>query len=180
MMIMMLMAALMIGFTTVVTSDQRYRVIDRDRVKAFYGALSGLEKLNTDLAQDISQRQLTKWAIDKAPELMEMRDDGTAFLPPQNFNEAARRSGLGQTFKTQMLEQIAATAGAFETGQKLLPLLTPENVGVRGAVSRLKDAAIGQINPNMKTGTSSEMLATSKAFMAGLVRALRSDGNSNE
>ena len=51
MLIMMLMAALMIGFTTVVTSDQRYRLIDRDRVKAFYGALSGLEKLNTDLAE---------------------------------------------------------------------------------------------------------------------------------
>jgi hypothetical protein len=50
MMVMMLMAALMIGFTTAVTSDQRYRQIDRDRVKAFYGALSGLEKLNTDLA----------------------------------------------------------------------------------------------------------------------------------
>lgn len=129
------------------------------------------------LAQDISQRQLTKWAIDKAPELMEMREDGTAFLPPQNFNEAARRSGLGQAFKTQMLEQIAATQGAFETGQKLLPLLTPENVGVRGAAQRLRDATLGQINPNMKTGTSSEMLATSKAFMAGLVRALRSDGN---
>ena len=51
MLIMMLMTALMIGFTTVVTSDQRYRLIDRDRVKAFYGALSGLEKLNTDLAE---------------------------------------------------------------------------------------------------------------------------------
>lgn len=129
------------------------------------------------LAQDISQRQLTKWAIDKAPELMEMRDDGTAFLPPQNFNEAARRANLGQSFKTQMLEQMQATAGAFETGQKLLPLLTPENVGVRGAVSRLKEATVGQVIPGMKVGTSSEMLATAKAFMAGLVRALRSDGN---
>lgn len=129
------------------------------------------------LPQNIEQRQIAKWALDKAPELMEMREDGTAFLPPQNFNEAARRSGLGQTFKTQMLDQMQAAGGAFETGQKLLGLLTPENVGVRGAVSRLKDATLGQINPNMKTGTSSEMLATSKAFMAGLVRALRSDGN---
>jgi hypothetical protein len=59
----------------------------------------------------------------------------------------------------------------------VLPLLTPENVGVRGAVSRLKESALGQINPNMKVGSSTEMLATSKAFMAGLVRALRSDGN---
>jgi hypothetical protein len=129
------------------------------------------------LPQNIEQRQISKWAMERAPELMVMRDDGTAYLPPENFNEAARRSGLGQAFKTQMLEQMAATSGAFETGQKLLPRLTPENVGVRGAVSRFKDAALGQINPNMKTGTSSEMLATSKAFMAGLVRALRSDGN---
>lgn len=50
MLVMMLMAALMIGFTAVVTSDQRYRLIDRDRVKAFYGAMSGLEQLNADLA----------------------------------------------------------------------------------------------------------------------------------
>jgi hypothetical protein len=47
--IMMLMSALLIGFTTVVMSDQRYRLIDRDRSKAFYGAESGIEKLTSDL-----------------------------------------------------------------------------------------------------------------------------------
>ena len=47
--IMMLMSALMIGFTTVVMSDQRYRGIDKDRARAFYGAQSGLEKLTVDL-----------------------------------------------------------------------------------------------------------------------------------
>jgi hypothetical protein len=47
----MLMSALLIGFTTAVTSDQRYRLVDRDRVRAFYAAHSGLEKLSTDLAQ---------------------------------------------------------------------------------------------------------------------------------
>jgi hypothetical protein len=49
-MIMALMSALMIGFTTAVTSDQRYRVIDRDRVRAFYAAQSGIEQLNVGLA----------------------------------------------------------------------------------------------------------------------------------
>ncbi len=49
MLIMMLMSALLIGFTTVVMSDQRYRLIDRDRSKAFYGAESGIEKLTGDL-----------------------------------------------------------------------------------------------------------------------------------
>src|ERR1700682_4982229 len=47
--IMMLMSALMIGFTTVVMNDQRYRGVDKDRGRAFYGAQSGIEKLSTDL-----------------------------------------------------------------------------------------------------------------------------------
>ena len=48
--IMLLMSSLMVGFTTVVMSDQRYRGIDRDRGRAFYAAQSGLEKLTADLA----------------------------------------------------------------------------------------------------------------------------------
>ena len=34
--VMMLMSALLVGFTAVVMSDQRYRFIDRDRGQAFY------------------------------------------------------------------------------------------------------------------------------------------------
>jgi hypothetical protein len=45
----MLMSALLIGFTTVVMSDQRYRFIDRDRGQAFYAASAGVEKLTADL-----------------------------------------------------------------------------------------------------------------------------------
>src|SRR5207237_2783070 len=48
-MVMLLMSALMIGFTTVVMSDQRFRGIDKDRTRAFYAAQSGLEKLTVDL-----------------------------------------------------------------------------------------------------------------------------------
>jgi hypothetical protein len=47
--IMMLVSALLVGFTIVVSSDQRFRFIDRDRQKAFYGASAGLEKLTADL-----------------------------------------------------------------------------------------------------------------------------------
>jgi hypothetical protein len=49
-MVIALMSALLIGFTTLVMSDQRQRLIDRDRSKAFYGAMSGIEKLTSDLA----------------------------------------------------------------------------------------------------------------------------------
>jgi Tfp pilus assembly protein PilX len=50
MLVMLLMSALMVGFTTAVMSDQRYRYMDKDRVRAFYAAQSGLEKLSADLA----------------------------------------------------------------------------------------------------------------------------------
>lgn len=48
-MVMMLVSALLVGFTAVVMSDQRYRFIDRDRGQAFYAAAGGLEKLTADL-----------------------------------------------------------------------------------------------------------------------------------
>ena len=48
-MVLLLMSALMIGFTSVVMSDQRFRGIDKDRTKAYYAAQSGLEKLTVDL-----------------------------------------------------------------------------------------------------------------------------------
>ena len=47
--VLMLMSALLVGFTTVVMSDQRYRFIDRDRGQAFYAASAGVEKLTVDL-----------------------------------------------------------------------------------------------------------------------------------
>jgi len=49
--VMVLMSALLVGFTTAVMSDQSYRGIDRDRARAFYGAQSGIEKQNADLAK---------------------------------------------------------------------------------------------------------------------------------
>ena len=47
--VLMLMSALLVGFTTVVMSDQRYRFIDRDRGQAFYAASGAIEKLTADL-----------------------------------------------------------------------------------------------------------------------------------
>ena len=47
--VLMLISALLVGFTTIVISDQRFRFIDRDRGQAFYAASGGIEKLTTDL-----------------------------------------------------------------------------------------------------------------------------------
>lgn len=47
--VLMLISALLVGFTTVIMTDQRYRVIDKDRGQAFYAAIGGVEKLTADL-----------------------------------------------------------------------------------------------------------------------------------
>jgi hypothetical protein len=47
--VMMMISALLIGFTTMTVSDQRYRFIDRDRNQSFYASAAGLEKLTADL-----------------------------------------------------------------------------------------------------------------------------------
>ena len=47
--IMLLMSALLVSFTTVIMNEQRFRGIDKDRVRAYYGAQSGLEKLTVDM-----------------------------------------------------------------------------------------------------------------------------------
>ena len=47
--VLILMSALLVGFTTVVISDQRYRFIDRDRGQAFYAATGAIEKMTADL-----------------------------------------------------------------------------------------------------------------------------------
>jgi hypothetical protein len=47
--VLMLMSALLVGFTAVIMSDQRYRFIDHDRGQAYYAASGGIEKLTSDL-----------------------------------------------------------------------------------------------------------------------------------
>ncbi|MGB7220404.1 MAG: hypothetical protein WBD07_16520 [Vicinamibacterales bacterium] len=47
--VLTLMSALLIGFTAVIMGDQRFRLIDRDRSRAFYAAMAGLEKMTADL-----------------------------------------------------------------------------------------------------------------------------------
>src|SRR5947207_2592504 len=47
--VMLLVSALLVGFTASVVSDQRFRGSDRDRLQAFYAAHAGLEKLTADM-----------------------------------------------------------------------------------------------------------------------------------
>jgi hypothetical protein len=129
------------------------------------------------IPQNVERRQFNQWALKNAPELMRETEDGTFELPPENFNEAARRSNLNPAFKKELMENMQAAGDTFEVGQKFVELLKPENVGVRGALSRLKGDTLGQVFPNMKASESSEMLSVARNFNARLVKTLRSDGN---
>ena len=65
--VMMLISALLVGFTAIVMSDQRYRFIDRDRSQAFYAASGAMEKMTADLpeANALVKRDYRKgWEVD--------------------------------------------------------------------------------------------------------------------
>jgi hypothetical protein len=72
---LMLMSALLIGFTAVIMSDQRYHFIDHDRGQAYYAASGGIEKLTSDLG-NLFFSQL-------APTAAQVTNlTSAAFLPP--------------------------------------------------------------------------------------------------
>lgn len=115
--VMMLMSALMIGFTSAVTSDQRYRFMDRDRAQAFYAAQSGLEKLNGELA-DLFFTKVAPTAADIA---------GLANNPPviPGITFAAAGGGSGYT-----VTRLASSSAPITTGpyQGLIALKTGYNL----------------------------------------------------
>jgi hypothetical protein len=47
-MLMLLMSALLAGFSVAVLSDQQFRRVDKERATAFYASHAGLEKLTSD------------------------------------------------------------------------------------------------------------------------------------
>ena len=98
-----LMSALMIGFTTVVMSDQQYRLIDRDRAKAFYGAESGIEKLTSDLAN--------LFFITAAPTPAQIA--ALATTPPVIADISFTTSGTGTAYGATYL---GASTGPIATG----------------------------------------------------------------
>lgn len=135
-------------------------------------------------SSDIEARQnraaVTQWALKNAPELMKVdpSDPTKITLPSENFEEAAKRAGLPVGTRAKMEQTVTEAENVFRVGQQLLPLLTPENTGIRGAVARkLVEGGLAEVFPGMKIGSATETLAIASRFRAGLTRALRSDSN---
>jgi hypothetical protein len=100
--IMMLMSALMVGFTTVVMSDSRYRGLDKDRTRVFYAAHSGIEKLTADL------RNLFFANVDPTPAQIAALSSNPPIIPEVTFTAPAGINAYGATqrgddVKTQIL-----------------------------------------------------------------------------
>ena len=117
--VMMLMSALMIGFTAAVTSDQKYRIIDRDRGRAFYGAHSGLEKLNSELAtlffQDLSSEIIQDDAFQR-------------LLTFPNVLVTGHQAFFTHEAMTAIADTTLANITAFERGESLVNAVGAELV----------------------------------------------------
>src|SRR5712692_6698398 len=119
--VMLLVSALMVGFTAVVMSDQRFRGLDRDRTAAFYAAHAGLEKLTTDLGN--------LFFVTVSPTAAQLNTLQAAVNQPSlqgiTFVQADGTSGY-------VLSRQAATFSTIASGpyQGLIALLEPYRVDV--------------------------------------------------
>jgi hypothetical protein len=124
--VMLLVSALMVGFTAVVMSDQRFRGLDRDRTAAFYAAHAGLEKLTTDLgnlffvtvAPTAAQLAAIQAAANQPP------------IPGISYVQADGTSGYALTKRPATFTTIAS--GPY---QGLIALVEPYNVDVTARTS---------------------------------------------
>jgi hypothetical protein len=125
-MLMMLVSALLVGFTAVVMSDQRFRGTDRTRTAAFYAAHAGLERLTADLGNLFSTNvaptgaQVTALTVTPPPfdNMMFVAADGT--------------TGYKILFPTDAAGNPQATSRNIASGpyQGLIGLLTPYTIDV--------------------------------------------------
>jgi hypothetical protein len=124
--LMMLVSALLVGFTAVVISDQRFRGSDRTRTAAFYAAHAGLEKLTADLGNLFNGNY--------APKGKDVTD--LAKVPPvfpdTSFTAADGTSGYKILFPANAQGNPVASARNIASGpyQGLVGLLTPYTIDV--------------------------------------------------
>jgi hypothetical protein len=124
--VMMLISALLVGFTAVVMSDLRFRQIDRSRAEAFYAAQAGLETLTTSLGDLFS--------TDYSPSGSQISALTTSppSLPGISFTAADGSSGYQVTFDDDGSGNPAAANHNISSGpyEGLIGLLTPYTIDV--------------------------------------------------
>src|SRR6185369_16460150 len=124
--LMMLVSALLVGFTAVVMSDQRFRGSDRTRTAAFYAAHAGLEKLTADLGNLFNSNY--------APKAKDVNDltKVTPVFADTSFTAADGTSGYKILFPTNAQGNPLASSRNIASGpyQGLVGLITPYTIDV--------------------------------------------------
>jgi len=122
----MLISALLVGFTAVVISDQRFRGTDRTRAAAFYAAHSGLEKLTADLGNLFNTNYAPKGADINA------LTNAPPVFPGTTFTAADGTSGYRILFSANAAGNPVSTSRNIASGpyQGLIGLLTPYTIDV--------------------------------------------------
>lgn len=111
----------------------------------------------------------------------------TTFARPRVTEETTVTPG-GVTIKKGPSTVTTATQTRFEQAEanalqtasrarRLLPLLSPENVGPRGMLTRTAEAVAGTAIPGYKVGTAIEAVTVARQFKSGLIDMLKSDSN---
>jgi hypothetical protein len=131
-MLLLLVSALLVGFTAVVMSDQQIRGIDRTRTEAFYTAHAGLEKLTADLGN--------LFASNYAPTGAQIHAVAATppALPGATFTAADGTSGYKILFPANASGNPTATSHNIASGpyQGLVGLLTPYTIDVTARMDR--------------------------------------------
>lgn len=134
---------------------------------------------------DIGARQTNHQILQKALEIDPSKVDVTtdqngniiAKVSPEAWKQVSQQGALTTPVRTSLQKQDIETGKVFSLGQQLAPLLTPENVGVRGMATRAFEGVASQILPDFKIGKSSDTVTVAKEYQAALVRGLKSDSN---
>lgn len=142
--ILVLMSALLIGFTMLVMGDKRLGGIDRDRTRAFYAAHAGMEKLTADLGTLFGQNYAAG-----TNQINALRNSPPA-LPGVQFTASSGSTGYAIDFpldadgspKTQNLTILSGPYQGF-TG-----LLTPFTINV---TARTLDGSEVQLRRTLQT-----------------------------
>jgi hypothetical protein len=124
--IMLLMSALLAGFSMAVFSDHQFREIDQDKPTSFYAAHAGLEKLTADLGLLFN----TNFAPTRA-QIDQLLDDHPVFTDTQ-FLTPTGASGYQINFPANAQGNPQSTSRTIKDGpyQGLIGLVTPYTIDV--------------------------------------------------
>ena len=124
--VMLMVSALLVGFTAAVMTDQRFRGFDRNHMQAFYAAHAGLEKLTADLGNFFSTNYAPTAAQIQALTTTPPSLTGITFQAPGGG------PGYNVTFPPDARGNPLATPLTISSGpyQGLTGLLTPYTIDV--------------------------------------------------